>query len=95
VIDIDIIRAVALVLSISLFIIGFFKPVLMPLSYLTCFFFNLPYYYPVLVDYRYEPIIAVVGTLEHWLEKCYCEIKFQYNKYSLFLGTILISFLLA
>ena len=95
--DFDTVHKVALGLSIALFIFGFIKPVLMPLSYLTCFFFKLPYYYPVLVDYRYELIIVVVGTLRTIVGKgVFQRLKMKYNKYFLvFLCTILISFLVA
>jgi hypothetical protein len=96
-IEIDSIRLVSLVLSVVFFIIGFFKPVFMPLSYLTCIFLKLPNYYPVLVDYRYEAIIAVVGTIRTLVGKgVISRLKMQYNKHFLiFLFTVLISFLFA
>jgi hypothetical protein len=86
-----------LVFSVSFFVIGFFKPVFMPLAYLACLFGKLPYYYPVLVDYRYEPIIAVVGMGRTFgVKDAFSRLKFSYNKYLyIFLITILISFSVA
>jgi len=95
--QLDIIRLFALVLSISLFVFGIYKPFLMPLSYITCFFFKLPHYYPFLTEYRYEFIIIVAGTIRTLVGKnVISRLKMRSNKYLfIFLFTVFISYIFA
>jgi hypothetical protein len=96
-VDIETIRLVGLILSMLLFIFGFFRSIFMPLAYLAFLLLKFPNYYPVLAEYRFESIVAVIGTLRTLLGSgSISRLKMHNNKYFyIFLLTIIISFLFA
>jgi hypothetical protein len=95
--DLELIRLISLILSVGFFFLGFFRPVFMPLAYITSLLCKLPHYFPVLIETRYELIIASVGMIRTLFTKnALGRLNFNENKLlMLFLFTVAISFAIA
>jgi len=98
--DPDIIRFIPLLLFPILFIMGLFRPVFMPISFMVLWLSKLPHYYPELVSIHAEALVGGLGTIRVLLYKntlMRLGIKYDLiNKYFyFFLLSIALSFIFA
>ena len=96
----DSLRIIALIAFPLFFILGIFKPLYMPLSFLTLFLSKLNHYYPLLYDIRAETIVGIFGLIRVMAIKGFFDkVSFKYDSISkyfmLFLACIVISFIFA
>lgn len=98
--DPDSIRIIALIAFPIFFVMGIFRPLYLPISFLILFLSKLSHYYPFLYDMRAESIIGIVSFIRIMAIKGSFErFSTRYNSVNkfliLFLASVMLSFVFA